>query len=201
MTPKQFVDYAKDKVEQAGVKLILADREYLYIDNVNVNGYFSEEDMQLVCATGRPLKLWFPIFVHEFCHFEQMQDDCRAWKQSRINGVDPSDQFFNWIVNGKYPFLRMKEIAKRLRICETDCERRSVKNIKKFKLPLDSKEYCQRANAYIYFYNYALLKRRWWRRGHAPYDQKGLYSRFPTDLNQRYDKLSKKYVELYDEFC
>jgi hypothetical protein len=44
--------------------------------------------------------------------------------------------------------------------CERDAERRGLKLIKKYKLP-DVKDYIQRANAYILFYEVIRKHRKW----------------------------------------
>jgi len=49
--------------------------------------------------------------------------------------------------------------------------------------------------------NYALLRRRWWKSGCAPYDIPEVWTNFPTTLKKSYSKLPQKYVESYDKYC
>jgi len=199
MTSKEFIKYAKSKIGKTNIKLTFADKKYVMVQGSRVSGYFDENE--LVCATGNPIKKWLPIFVHEFSHFEQWQKNCKSWTQVFINGKDLSDETFKWIGGKKYSLEKIKEITRRVRILELDCERRTVKNIKKFKLPIDVDNYIRGANSYIYFYNYAMLRRRWWKRGMAPYYNPEILSHMPSKFMSRYTYLPKKYIELYDEFC
>lgn len=199
MTPKEFANYVREQVAKENVELVLEDKGYIFADRVRVSGYYDE--VKLVCAVGKPVKEWLPILVHEYSHFQQVKKKCWAYQRSFINGEDLSDRFYFWIKGAKYPYEEMKKWMLRLRNFEVDCERRAVKNIKKHNLPLDVDLYCQQANAYVYFYTYALLERKWWKRGHAPYANKNVYPHFPTTLDGRYSRLPKKYIKLYDEFC
>ena len=203
MTSKEFVKFVEKELENTGIKLELVPKKWVVVEGgVRVNGFFGEEEKLLSCAMDKPRQKWLPILLHEYCHFKQWQTQCRAWKRTYFNGEDISDAIFLWVKHKKrYKFADLKRYAAATRDVEADCEKRAHRLIKKFSLPLNAETYAQQANSYIYFYNHAVLRRKWWRRGHPPYEHKEVWGEFPTIFMKRYSQLPQKYIELYDKYC
>jgi hypothetical protein len=82
---------------------------------------------------------------------------------------------------------------------ELDNEKRSVKIIKKFNLPIDIKEYTKRANAYVQFYNYMMITRRWSDPKNSPYTNKKIIEAMPDRFNMDYTVLPKKLLKVFIE--
>jgi hypothetical protein len=80
-----------------------------------------------------------------------------------------------------------------------DNEKRTVKLIKKWKLPIDLNDYIKKANAYIQFYNWMRYSKRWSSPGNAPYSNKAIYEAMPPNFRMNYKKMSDKYFKLYKE--
>ena len=185
------------------IKVRFIDKEHIMVQKSRVSGYFAEDSKELVCTTKKPESEWLEIFIHEFSHYEQWKENSYTWKLSVLpDGEDSSDLLFSWI-NGSKDFSKKKlnEIVWRARMLELDCEKRAVKNIKKYKLPIDIYAYIQKANTYVLFHNYVKIYRKWWRRGHAPYKMKDVYSQFPDRFLKNYTNIAKKYVDLFNEYC
>lgn len=206
MTPEKFIEYVRNETAKASVKFNLVDKKTVGVEgNVRVNGFFDEDE--LTVATKKPIEEWFPILVHEYSHFLQWKDNCQAWRRSIINGEDICDTLFLWIKKKKrYPLDIVKLHAARTRDVEVDCEKKAIGIIKEFKLgwhieSLFEPRYIMQANSYLYFYNYAFLKRRWWRRSHSPYNNPDVWCNFPPFFKKSYTQLPKRYVELYDKYC
>jgi len=203
MIASRFVKLVRKKLREKNVSLNLVEKKWVEVEGrIKVNGYFDEENKSLVCAVDKPCKSWLPILVHEYGHFEQWVRQCEPWKRINVDGEDQGDALFLWIKKKKrYKQTDLKRYTARTRNLEADCERRTAKNIRKFKLPIDVNSYIQQSNSYLYFYNYALLRRRWWKSGCAPYDIPEVWTNFPTTLKKSYSKLPQKYVESYDKYC
>ena len=160
-----FIKMVKRETRANGIKVRMPKSKVVMIDKVKVNGYFDDEDeMVLKCAIGKPEKVWFPIFVHEYCHFRQYIDKCSAWKTYNKEDVDV---FFSWIQGQTFHNKTVKRFVKRTVAIELDCEKRAVEVIAKYNLPIDRVDYIRKANAYILFYPYALTTRKWYKK--APY--------------------------------
>jgi hypothetical protein len=203
MTPEKFVQYVKKDIAKKSVKLKLVNALTIKDDyGIPLNGFFDEQE--LAVAVGSPVEKWLPILVHEYGHFRQWKEQCRPWRNTYVNGEDIYDTVFTWIKKKKrYNLADVKKYTARARDLEVDCERKAVKIIRECKLqnyiPLSA--YISKANSYLYFYNYALLKRRWWKKGHAPYNNPDVWTNFPPFFKQRYCQLPKRYIELYDKYC
>jgi len=203
MSVQQFISHVRKEAAKANVKVVLADSPYLIADHyIRVGGYFDEENSILAVAKGKPIELWLPILAHEFSHFRQSQEHCKIWVDAvTSDGRDTTDVLFSWIRGEKMWRKNIEKCARASRMVELDCERRTVKLFSKFDLPISKRAYIQRANAYVFFYNYVLLRRRWYKIGREPYVIQEICSQMPKTLYGNYERLPKKYVELYDKYC
>ena len=82
---------------------------------------------------------------------------------------------------------------------ELDNEKRSVKLIKKFNLNVNIDSYIKRANAYVQFYNYLMISRKWCATTNIPYKNNRLLKVMPAKFNMDYNKLSKKVLRVFEE--
>lgn len=71
---------------------------------------------------------------------------------------------------------QLDEYIKLSRNVELDCERRSVSKIEAFNLPINVKEYIQKANSYIFFYTAMKKTKAWYVPGKEPYRNKEVWS-------------------------
>jgi len=200
---KVFIDKIKKETSKRGIKTRLKNKKYVIVQGSNISGYFDYGDKyEIVCTINKSMNKWLSSLVHEFSHYEQWRDSVYAWTASFIGEDDASTLFFDWIDKKKeFSKNKISEIIRKTKIAEIDCDKRSVKNIKKYKLPLDISTYIQKANSYILFHNYAGIRRKWWKKNHAPYELKEVYSQFPKRFLKNYTKIAQKYVDLFDQYC
>jgi len=195
-----FIQFVKEECRAANVKLVLSKSKTVFADGVKTNGYFHHNDKKqsivLKCATSKAFKHWFPVFVHEYCHFQQYMDNCPAWVEC---DKEESDIVFEWIDGKEYDIRVVKTSIKRTVNIELDCEKRVVKTIKKFNLPIDIPTYIKQANSYVMFYNYCLLSRKWYQI--APYRVPAVYNNFRKDFRGNYKTLPKSKIKLYKTHC
>lgn len=86
-----------------------------------------------------------------------------------------------------------------MRDLELDNEKRSVKIIKKYGLSVDVDEYIQKANAYVHFYNYMKISRRWSKANNSPYTNPVLYPQMSTKFNMNYRTLEPWIEKIFRE--
>ncbi len=194
-----FLDYVQQDTKENGVKLYLPNHTYLWADGVKVNGYFSEEDMVLATAMKKKRKRWLETLVHEYSHFDQWREQSNIWLNSGYKGEDAEDIVYRWVLGEEFPQKFLKKCFELTKKLELDCERRSVKKIKKFNLPLNPKEYAQQASAYIHYYNYMELRRDNYVPGREPYYNKKIVSVMPTNLRGKYSEIPKDALPLFDK--
>lgn len=187
-----FVAFVKQECKKYGVRLKLKKSQYLRLTgNIKCSGYFDDKNKELVVAMNRPD--WLAILVHEFAHLTQWVDNCKVWRDlgDSIEKVD------DWLTGKEV--VNIKKALGKCRDLELDNEKRSARLIRKWKLPIDSKVYTQKANAYVQFYNYMYFTRRWSTPGNSPYSNPKIYSKMPRIFKMNYKKISTKYIEVFEK--
>ena len=189
---KYFIAFVKAECRKEGVKCDLRNTKYVKLsDSMNASGYFDESIPTLVCSMGRSDSI--EILAHEYCHLTQWREQIPLWK-SVNTGMSAID---DWL-GGK----NVKNIEKHLansRDLELDNEKRAVKLIKEFDLPINIESYTRKANSYVHFYNYMLISRRWCSIKNSPYSNKRLIEAMSPKFNMNYKKLSKKIEKIFIE--
>jgi len=181
------------------------------MDDNACNGWIIEEDdgtFDFACAIGKGFDVWGPTLVHESCHIDQALDDRKGKLKVKDNTSKESGDMWVWL-SGKKVKRTKEEIdffIQRAMMIELDNERRTIKKMKKYKLPFDTKLYAQRANAYILFYKFIATHRCWYKPSKEPYVMEEILNIMPTKIgpNKNYDwnkPLPKGLEELYKECC
>lgn len=187
---RDFVKYVKSECKANGIKVEIRKRRYLVLSgNIKCSGFFDSEEKRIVVATER--EDWLSILVHEFAHFTQWMDNCKEW---RTSGTSLED--IDLWLGGK----EVKNIKRSLGKCrdlELDNEKRSVAIIKAWNLPIDTKLYTQKANAYVQFYNWMYFTRRWCTPKNSPYKNPEIYGQMPTTFKMNYKKMGEKYKKIF----
>ena len=190
---RAFINHVKGHCKEVGIKCDIRPVKYLVLSgNIRCSGYFCEETMRLVVA-GKS-KDWLGVLAHEYAHLTQWQDKSTNIWNTGSTGVTHLD---DWL--GGKKIRSIKKAIQQSRDLELDNEKRTVKLIKKWKLPIDLNDYIKKANAYIQFYNWMRYSKRWSRPGNAPYGNKAIYEVMPPNFRMNYNKMSDKYLKLYKE--
>jgi hypothetical protein len=193
MNTEQFIKHVKSECKKYNIKCVLKNTKTVKLakDDDKCSGYFDEE--HLVVAMKHPDAL--QILVHEYGHLTQWADQCDIWVTSSKS--KSHDKLYRWLAGED-----VKGIEEAINICrdlELDNEKRSVKLIKKFNLPIDVDMYIKKANAYVQFYNYLLISRKWCTPKNSPYKNDRLLEAMPTKFNMNYNKLTKKLLKIFIE--
>ena len=189
---QNFLKHVRAECKTHGIKFVLRrSKNVVTPDKIKCAGYFDTEDRkELVVAGGD--KNWLLTLVHEYGHLTQWVEGCKEWKdEENIDNID------DWINGIDVP--NPKKALAKTRDLELDNEKRTVKLIKEWKLPINTKIYTQKANSYIQFYNYIYYTRRWYPSNNSPSRNPKVYKQMPTTFSMNYKRLSKKYKELFED--
>ena len=159
------------------------------------SGFFDSSVMEFAVAIGKPQKEWVEIFIHEYCHFNQWEEQCDVWTAEGDNILD------EWLYNKKLKLT--KKIGKKLRntqACELDCEKRVIETIKKYNLEIDVDQYIRKANSYVYMYN-MVIKEKMWYGDNPPYRVKGIMDIMPDHFDNDYTVMPEGYEALVRKYC
>jgi hypothetical protein len=189
---RHFLHYVKGKCRKHGIELILREVSYLKLDgNIRCSGYFDDEGGKLVVAMKSPLAL--EILVHEFGHLTQYVDNCKPWR----NLGNSLDKMTDWL-QGK-DIRNSDKYINVAREMELDNEKRSVQIIKDFNLNIDIDSYIQKANSYVYFYNWMKTTRRWSSSSNSPYKNQRLIEVMPKTFQKSYRTIPKHIAKVFKE--
>jgi hypothetical protein len=195
-----FLAFVKKDCKEHNIKFNFINKRYVQIGKTKCNGFFDSETNVLAVAAGQPFDKWIRILAHEYSHMTQWIDNCKAWKEGSVGNRDSEQMISLWIERK----VALSESQKnryisRARALELDCERRTLKLIDTHKLPIDKVEYAKSANAYIYFWTYVGICRKWYTIGKEPYNTPAIVEIMPTHLYCNYDKIPSKVEELFKE--
>jgi hypothetical protein len=152
----------------------LINDTHVQIDNnIKCSGYFDEDDLKV--AIKKPEEDWLPILVHESCHLDQFLEKSILWSggECGINTID------SWLQGKKINKIKLQKSFEDTIKLELDCEKRSLQKIKKFKLRINTLNYIQRVNAYLFSYWATYRDRKWYP---FPYNNPRIYKRMPVKI-------------------
>ena len=206
--PKDLQTWVNFEIEESNkhdIAVKLLDRKHIRMDGIRCSGYFSGDEPELVVACAIETSKWMPILVHESCHRDQFTERSPLWDQTVfIKGVeyDPLLLMGNWLTKViELGPRKVKEVLTACAALELDCEMRSVQKIEDYYLPINTKEYIQKANAYVYFYLVMAHTRAWYPKGKSPFYMADVWTKMPTDFDNDYTQLPKKIKDLILARC
>ena len=152
---KAFIKDVRKKCREIGVKLIFAKGEAVKTPAGFVcAGYFDDNIKTISVAKGN--SLWLGVLAHEFAHCLQWQENSIEWQKDQECGNEVMEA---WL-NGK-EVKNLRKAINNIIALELDCEKRALKLIAKYDLPVNTPTYIQRANECILYYRWAQLVRKW----------------------------------------
>lgn len=195
-----FKDHVTKECKRYGVIFKLHHESYIDCDGSILGGYFQESPLELVVADNLDNNVFLSSLVHEYSHFEQWRDDSPIYSCKWRNTF--ADQILDRWLNGEtFAESTLDKCISIVRNMELDCERRSMANIIKHKLPILLSEYAQNASAYIYFYHYIRLVRRWnGRDGKSVYEIPQIISEMPNTLDGDYNTIPEAILKLFKKY-
>ncbi len=138
--------------------------------NINSNGRCSGQydsfHKELVVALGKGWEHSFLTALHEWSHCDQHFDYKSIW-HTKIS--DNHTKFFLWLKGENFEEPRI--LAQSALAIESDCERRTVLEIrKKYSHIIDPSRYIVRSNCYLAAHLLMMNRRSWLKK--SPYDYK-----------------------------
>lgn len=143
------------------IKISFRPYETLTQGKIEYTGCANENELRV--ATGGDDCVWLGVFIHETCHLDQIAER-RSW----FSECEESFGIVSgWLGGQRSNKKKIEQSIKNVIELEWDCERRSLLKIKRNKLPINTKEYAQMANAYILGYHWTLKNRKWCKKSYG----------------------------------
>ena len=187
---KLIADVAQKCVAH-GITLSLQHVKNVDQENLPCSGYFDEKSL-VVATKKKRIQDWVDVLVHESCHLDQFTEKSELWVTDN-NSLSIVEA---WIKGKKMTYKKRDLGFKNTILIELDCEKRSIKKFKKYKLNVDTQEYIQKANSYLFSYVVSLHEKRWYS---SPYENPKIWKKMPKRLLtfEQYVKDYWKYKQLY----
>lgn len=203
----RFITYVDLYCKTHNVDVVFHPDKLVDIGNGQMcNGYFygnenTRDEGELVVATGKEQDHWLQILIHEFAHCTQWVENGLAWNITYTDeGQDAYTMLQDWMTGDIKLDPEVAECYAALsRMHEHDCDRRALKMIEEWKLPIDTEKYIQKSNAYHLFYNYIGKTGKWYPEEEEPYTEDKIWKSMPTTWLDDYDNPPAGIMDLYFE--
>lgn len=191
-----FIDFVRNDCKENKIEILFSLKSYVIseAENIKSNGFFCDVTKKLAVAIRMSQDKWLKTFVHEYSHMQQWLKNKKLWK----NGSIGCEKSFDWLL-GNIELKNPGKYLDMIKNLELDCEKRAVKNIKRFNLPLDVSMYIKSANCYVHFYNFMKQSRKWYKIGHEPYRNKNLIDLMPDNFDMDYSKIPKNSLKYFQQ--
>ena len=172
----QFVKFVRNHLEQYGGNLVIGKGQNVNCNGILCPGFF--EDRQILIKVAGNGEGFLSTLVHEYCHFLQYINDIKIYKKS-----DKASAIVeNWLLGKDYDTQTLKRAFFLVRAMERDCEKRAMKLIDEFNLPIDRKFYAKQANCYIYTHFLMEETRKYWMYKKSPYKSRIVMKLMPSTM-------------------
>jgi hypothetical protein len=178
----QFVRFVRNHIKQYGGKLIIGRGENVNCNGILCPGFFDDRDLVIKVAKSDPSFL--STLVHEYCHFLQYINDIKIYQKSD----KASEIVESWLLGKEQNPQKLKRAFFLVRAMERDCEKRAIKLIKQFNLPINVKIYAKQANCYIYTHFLMEETRKYWMYKKSPYKSRVVMKLMPSTMKVKSHK-------------
>jgi len=199
----KFVEFVETSLERKGFSLILVDDHSVEVgENMYSSGYFDYFDKVIKVATKRENDKWISVLAHEYSHFLQYTEQCDEWGSCHNGDMDINEYVVNWLEGDDTLHYRVIcNYIDKIQKLELDCEKRTIKIIKQFKLPVKIKFYTKVACAYIHFHNCMTETRQWVKYGYKFSEDTELLNLIKPNFNQDFVNTPRYILDYMEKNC
>lgn len=165
---KKLIAEVAAKCVENKIELHITNTHAVNADSVITSGYF--DNTSLVVAGSK--KDWADVLAHESCHMDQFleKDPIYMLSDNSLAVVD------DWLLGKEFSNTELIRKFCNVIKMELDCEKRTVKKLRKYKIYPDTKNYIKQVNAYLFGY-WATFRDRVW--CPFPYNNKKIVNKMP----------------------
>jgi hypothetical protein len=201
MSVSNFIIDTIETAAKAGISV-----RFLHEYSTKYKGLFDSEaatlDIYMLDHLENPVLLedWIALLAHESSHMDQHIEEAEAWVNASVGHLDAQGIIDSWL--DFYIELTPKQLndyIDKLITCELDCEKRAVAKMKKYRLPVNIKEYIKNSNTILYIYEVIKKTRSWTKPGKGPFSKTEILELIPDTFQKSYK--DKKIIEAIINSC
>lgn len=202
----RFVDLVQKRLAERGGSLVFLPKDSIECGAVGqkCNAYFDSSTNRIVTwrESGKEAE-WIPILAHEFSHFIQYtsQRD-ELWTRYLERPDLPRNLFWRWIDGKSFERSMINKYIDGTIMIEADAEAKTERLLTAtgFWAPGEREIFLKKANAYIYFHEYARKYRVFYPQNDEPFKSEMIISKMPTELSSNPVAEGKKYISVFEEY-
>lgn len=181
------------------VELTTNKKVFVDFDKTYTKGFFDDSTNPrkplLSCSVQGNLEDWITVFAHEYCHFLQWKEKRKIWyKYAKLD----AEILHKCVSNKPVKKDTLEKYLNCVRDMELDCEKKTIKLLKKYKLPIDYDKYVKGANVYVHYYNYLKIARKWHGKNQIPpYQIKEIIDAVKPEFYDSYDEIPQNLLDLF----
>lgn len=155
-TNEIFVKFVRETLKEYGLRLNLRNTKFVKSDGFICWGFFDEK--QICVAKKNPR--WIEVLAHEYSHFIQWRRGTDLYKKCFGPNNNYADVVEEWLNGKEFSRRKVKSAFEAYRSMERECERITVKIMKRHGIKFDLERYTQESNCHIYMYHYMEKRRK-----------------------------------------
>lgn len=199
--PDNYAEFLIDTgrlIDANNINLNIVETESIDYLGHPAYGFFTQNPLTFGLAIGSHIDEWMKVCVHESCHMDQYLEKSSYWTTAHVLNIEAMDIVTLWVDrqielnNSQLNFFITK-----IKEMEWDCERRTVEKFKKYNIDVNIEEYIQRANSYLFTYNFVEQCRAWNKDEYVPYHIPELWKLMPKTFDVDYTVTPVEYIEAY----
>jgi hypothetical protein len=191
------------ELKRAGVSLNMVLDKHCKDDVGVFQGSYDSGALTVNVAVCRQLRAWFPVLLHEFCHWEQDRENMTAWVHcGEYDDAGDACTIMNDYIKGYInKSQHVKGAINAVKAMELECERLTLKRLQKFDYIISQRKYAKEASAYIFYHDYIYKSGRWYNkeRGKRSLFDKDILRLMPDNLDGAYKRPPKGLHDLFSE--
>lgn len=176
---RAFLEDTKQLSKEHQIKIVLGKGKYIRYSGTKIGGYFDEQNKVLAVATNHPIEKWLDTMVHETCHLDQWIEQSKYW----LPEINDAITIFEEYISG-CPVTDIVAATNMIVMLEADCERRTIKKMLKYELPINTETYAKKANAYLLSHKAMIHYGSWYKK--SPYRHGCIWGRLPNKISAPY---------------
>lgn len=206
MNTSEFIHQVVTDCEKNDIKIVISPKDRVYYGDISCNGFFEQHfpveytykhvlgeptlpidlsgnsyPLLAGCTGNKTDSEFISLLAHEYCHMQQFIEKSPLWIT-----LDEFEKFEKWLGHESIDHNELITAWTKIVMLEADCEKRVVNLIADLDLPLDVNTYSRRANSYLFFYQWVLKNRKWYKT--APYEIESIVNMMPfrmlDDINE-----------------
>lgn len=146
---KDFIHHVQCHLEEYNFKLIFANSLQVNTGTgFRCSGLFDET--KKIIRVAKKSDNWLETLVHEYCHFLDYLESSNHQLAKEDKALDICEKYVRGDI---YPSKRVILAFRTAAHMEWKCDRRAVKIIQDWNLPINTTTYIREANLYVYLYH------------------------------------------------